>query len=112
YDLRMENLRIESGYVAMDKSEETGSLLQAAGSIYTLGRMGRVILEGEVAYSHGGERPYRLNDSQAWFEETAPWAPVYSDTSGTQLQSWIGKSDFASSFRMGLESETLTPYLS
>ncbi|MCB0410921.1 MAG: hypothetical protein KDD22_00235, partial [Bdellovibrionales bacterium] len=112
YNYHGEDLQIDSGYVAFNKSAETGSLLQAAGPIYALGRLSTVIIEGEICYTRGGDRPYRLNDSETWFSKTAPWAPIYSNTSGTQLQDWIGKSAFAYSLRLGLEYESFTPYLS
>lgn len=112
YQLHMQDLQIEASYVGQTRTQETGALLQSAGALYTIGRLGSLILESEVAMSRGGERPYRLNNNETWFERTTPYAPVYSDYDGLRQQGWVGKMDWAFSFRSGLEYETYTPYIS
>lgn len=92
-------------------TEHTGALLAAAASLYSIGRLGPYILEGELTGSKAGSAPYRLARTGDWFEDTAPFQPVYSDVFGTH-QNWIGKTDGAASFRIGYETSSTVPYLS
>lgn len=89
----------------------TGSLLAGAASVYCIGRLGFVILENEWTLSKAGDAPYRLSRSGTWFEDVTPYQPIYADVFG-QHQNWIGKTDYATSFRLGYEyNDSTTPYL-
>lgn len=102
--------------VGHDKSEETGSLLEAAASlnIYTFGLPGftsDLFVEGEVTMSKAGKAPYRLTRSGEWFEQTSPFQPVYSDYYGT-TQDWVGKTGSAYALKVGHKlSDTFLPYV-
>lgn len=104
------DFRLEIEYVAHTQAKETGSLLEAAGSIYNIFRAGGFLVENEVTYSSAGERPYRISRDGQWFEETTPFQPVYSDYYGNR-QNWLGKEDVAYSLRVGLEKDNTVPYL-
>lgn len=105
-----DDFRFEGRYVGHTQASETGSLLEAAGSAYTIFRAGSLVFEGEYTVSKAGGNPYEVSRSSQWFEETAAWLPVYADQAG-ELQNWIGKADSAFSFRVGAESESFVPYV-
>lgn len=105
-----DDFRIEGKYVTHTRSEETGSLLESAGSVYTIGEFGNLVLEAEVTMSKAGEAPYRIDKTTNWFEETSPWQPVYKDIAGNR-QGWIGETDYAYALKAGIRFGDVTPYL-
>ena len=110
---RTENSRVWIGAAGHTKSEETGSLLEHAASAYGIFRLAdRFIFEGELIGAKNGKRPWRLDRSGTWFEQTTTpgFYPIYSDYNGT-LQDWLGKTDFATSLRLGFEiKDDIIPY--
>ncbi len=107
---RTEKFRLEGKYVGHNKAHETGSLLQSAGSIYTVADMNNFLVEAEVTMSKAGDNPYQLNDSGEWFDVVSPWGPVYEDLN-EQPHDWIGQTDYAYAFKAGYRFETFTPYV-
>jgi hypothetical protein len=95
------------------KQRKTGSLIERAESAYGIFRLGSgFIFEGEFVRTTAGARPWRLDRSGTWFEQTsAPgFYPVYSDYNGN-LQNWLGKTDFAAGVRLGFEiKDDVIPY--
>ena len=104
-----DQFRFEADYVAHNKSEETGSLLEAAGSVYSIVKFNSIITDVEVTYSKAGAKPYNLSRTNDWFEETSPFMPIYSDYY-MQKQDWISRGAFAWNFRLGMEISNSTPY--
>ncbi|MCB0371064.1 MAG: hypothetical protein KDD45_17005, partial [Bdellovibrionales bacterium] len=107
---RSENFRFEGKYVGHTKDDETGSLLQSAGSLYSIVNTGSLLLEGEVTMSRAGSKPYRLDKESSWFQQTSPWQPVYKDVAGNR-QDWIGKTDYAYAFKAGMKWGDIVPYI-
>lgn len=107
---RTNKFRFEGKYVGHNKAHETGSLLQSAGSLYSVADINSFLLEAEATMSKAGDAPYRLNDSGEWFGEVSPWQPVYKDIGGTK-QSWIGQTDYAYALKAGVRLGNVTPYL-
>lgn len=103
-------LRIKLQAVGHTDSHRTGSLLAQAASIYGIGRIGSFILENEWTASKAGDSPYRLTRDGVWFEDLSPFQPIWKDVFGNR-QGWIGKTDFATSFRLGFQQENSVPYL-
>jgi hypothetical protein len=101
--------RIEFKYVGHTEAEETGSLLESAGSIYGIKRQGPVFLEGEVTYTRAGSRPWRLSRTSGWFEQTTSpgFQPVYSTYNG-DTQDWVGKAGYGIATRAGFEIDDIT----
>lgn len=108
---RSQNHRVEAKYVTHSKSEETGSLLEAGGFIYSISDWGLFMMENEWTYSQAGKRPYRLARSGEWFENTSPYLPIYSDRFQDH-QDWLGKSGWAYSLRIGPKFDNFVPYAS
>jgi hypothetical protein len=110
---RSKSARVWLGAVGHTKSEETGSLLEQAASLYGIFRLkSGFIFEGEFVGTKAGRRPWRLSRSNNWFEQTTTpgFFPVYSDYNGN-FQDWFGKTDFATGVRLGFEvREDLIPY--
>lgn len=110
---RSKEARIWLGAVGHTKAEETGSLIEQAASLYGIFRLGGgFIFEGELVQTKAGSRPWRLNRSGTWFEQTTTpgFYPVYSDYNGN-IQDWVGKTDIATGFRLGYEIEDdIIPY--
>ncbi len=110
---RTENARIWFGVAGQNKTKETGSLIQSAQSAYGIFRLEeRFILEAEYIRARNGKRPWRLDRSGTWFEqtETPGFFPIYSDYTG-KTQEWVGATDHAFSFRFGYEvTKDLVPY--
>lgn len=104
-------LRIKFQAVGHTESRRTGSLLAGAASIYGIGRVGQFVIENEWTASKAGDAPYRLTRDGAWFEDFSPFQPIWSDVFGNK-HGWIGKTDFATSLRVGFKRENSTPYLS
>lgn len=103
-------------YVGHTEDAETGSLLESAGSIYNLSRVGRFMIEAEITASKGGSQPYRIDASTAWFDTSDPaFVPtsqrVYRD-SAQNLQDWVNDWGAAASFKFGVRREGYTPYFS
>lgn len=103
--------------VGHDKSEETGSLLEAAASLnfYTFGLpwgfFSDLFVEGEITVTKAGKAPYRTSRTSTWFEQTSPFQPVYSDYYGN-TQDWVGKTDSAYALKLGHKlSDTFLPYV-
>ncbi len=107
---RSEEFRFEGKYVGHSKAHETGSLLQSAASLYAIAELNNFVIEAEATMSKAGDAPYRIDRSEAWFEETTPWQPVYRDIAGT-TQSWIGETDYAYALKMGIRVNDITPYV-
>ena len=107
---RTNKFRFEGKYVGHNKAHETGSLLQSAGSLYSVADMNNFLVEAEATMSKAGDAPYRLSDSGEWFGEVSPWQPVYKDIGGTN-QSWIGQTDWAYALKTGYRFGNVTPYL-
>lgn len=103
-------LRLKFQAAGHTETQRTGSLLAGAASVYGIGRAGQLIFENEWTVSKAGEAPYRLRRDNEWFEDITPFQPVYADVFGAR-QSWIGKTDFATSFRLGYQMDSTTPYL-
>ena len=107
-----ETTRASFAAVGHTEADETGSLLKRAAAFYGIHRSNRLVFEGETVVSTAGKNAWRLNRANTWFEQTTfpTYQPVYSDYNGTR-QNWLGKTDFALSFRMGMQmSDTWTPY--
>jgi hypothetical protein len=103
-------------YVGHTEDAETGSLLKSAASLYTLNRLGNIMIEFEGTASEGGAKPYRLNRSFTWFETEGPLGAdiqqrIYKDTAGN-LHNWVGKWGYAGSLKLGLIQDGYTPYFS
>lgn len=114
--LRDKNNFISIQYVGHTKDGETGSLLKSAASVYSLNRLGQVMLEVEGTASEGGAQPYRLSRATNWFEVGDPIGAdaqqrVYKDRNG-EIQNWVGEWGFAGSLKVGLVQKDYTPYLS
>lgn len=93
------------------KSEETGSLLEAAGSLNGFTFLGDIFVEAEATVTKAGKAPYRLSRSDDWFEQQTPFQPIYSDYYGNR-QDWLGKTDAAFALKVGHKmSDTLLPYV-
>lgn len=103
-------LRIKFQAVGHTETRRTGSLLAGAASVYGIGRVGNLIFENEWTASKAGDAPYRLARNGEWFEDITPFQPVYADVFGNR-QSWIGQTDFATSFRLGFQRGSSIPYL-
>lgn len=112
-NLREENTRLWLGAAGHTKAEETGSLIEKAASAYVIHRTSPgLILEAEVVGTKAGKRPWRLARNSTWFEQTTTpgFYPIYSDYNGN-LQDWLGKTDFATSLRLGYEvKDDVIPY--
>lgn len=110
---RSESTRIWLGAVGHTQAEETGALHEHAASLYGIFRFPEgLIFEGEFVTAKNGKQPWRLSRSGTWFEQTtAPgFFPIYSDYNGN-LQDWLGKTDFATGFKVGYEvQEDVIPY--
>ncbi len=108
---RNPDFRFEAKYVGHTESEETGSLYEAAASVYAIARLGKLLVEPEVAYSKAGKRAYNLDQTGEWFDQITPFQPIYADYRG-KLQDWLGKQDYAYGLRIGYETDTFVPYIS
>ncbi|CAM9807960.1 unnamed protein product [Chrysoparadoxa australica] len=108
-----EESRVWLGVVGHTEAAETGALHQSAASLYGIFRLAnKFIFEGEFVTAKNGSRPWRLNRSGTWFEQTtAPgFYPIYSDYNGN-LQDWLGKTDFAAGAKVGFYlQEDVIPY--
>lgn len=108
-DRKSVELKLE--FVGHDASEETGSLLESAGSFYLTSRLSRFVFDTEVTVSKAGANPWPTPRGTTWFETTSPFRKVYSDYFGNAKQDWVGKTDLGVSIRAGFELESITPYL-
>ncbi len=108
-----ETTRLSLAAVGHTQSDETGSLLEKAAAFYAIHKNeSGLIFEGEIVGATAGKNAWRLNRSSTWFEQTTfpTFQPVYSDYNGDR-QNWLGRTDFAASFRMGFElNDVWTPY--
>ncbi|EQC44250.1 hypothetical protein [Bacteriovorax sp. Seq25_V] len=104
-------MKVELKYVTQDKSEQTGALLQSAASVYGLFNiLDSFLFEAEVTYSKAGKAPWNVNRSKSWFDKTAPFQPIYADSTN-KLQDWIGKSDTAYAVKLAYMLDDVTPYV-
>ncbi len=105
------NFRILGEYAVHDKDKETGSLLKAAGSLTSAVLIKNLILSGEVGMSQAGRNPYRVKNGGGWFEDEAPFHPVYSSVNG-KPHSWIGSTDYAYMAKVGYRfGKSFVPYV-
>lgn len=110
-NLDREDLDFKIEFVGHDSAEETGSLLEYAGSSYLISRFGGLVFDAEFTLSKAGPRPWYIPRGTTWFETTSPFRKIYSDFFGTNTQDWIGKTDFAIGSRIGYEIGDVTPYV-
>ncbi|MCO4795560.1 MAG: hypothetical protein KC493_17710 [Bacteriovoracaceae bacterium] len=108
-DRDLAKMKIE--LVGHDSSDETGSLLEYAGSFYLIGGFSGLVFDTEFTISKAGERPWYTPRGTTWFETTSPFRKIYSDYFGNAGQDWIGKTDFGAGLRVGYEMGDVTPYL-
>ncbi|OIQ19158.1 MAG: hypothetical protein BM556_07685 [Bacteriovorax sp. MedPE-SWde] len=105
------SLKLTFDYVTHTEAEEAGSLLETAASANLLMKLPKnILLEAEVTYSKAGKAPWNVSRSGNWFNETAPFQPIYADTS-SNVQDWVGKSDTAFAIKAGVVMEKQTPYV-
>lgn len=101
---------------------ETGSLLKSSLGAYALMQpTSKLIFDLELSVSEAGERAYRVDRRNDWFEvneniSVDPRQRVYSDRQNN-LQDWLGKTGYAAIARLGTpiklsEKKSYTPYLS
>lgn len=106
--------RISFAAVGHTQSEETGSLLSKAASLYALHKnKNGFIIEGELVGATAGKNAWHLNRSGTWFEQTTfpTFQPIYKDYNGKR-QNWLGKTDFATGLRVGYEfNDKWIPYV-
>jgi hypothetical protein len=110
-NFKQQDMRFRLEYVGHTQSEETGSLLEAAGSLYYIQRLmlfddQSLLFEFEGTYSHAGKRAWRISRTENWFERTTSpgFDPIYADLN-RNLQDWLGQKDYAISTRVGIEIE-------
>jgi len=104
-------MKIEFKYVTHDKSEQTGSLLESAASFYGLFNvLDSFLFEGEITYSKAGKAPWNVNRSKSWFDKTAPFQPIFADSTN-KIQDWVGKSDSAYALKLAYVFDGATPYV-
>jgi hypothetical protein len=108
---RTNNSRTEAKFVGHSDADRTGSLLKNAASVYSINRVGRIMLEGEVTYSEAGNQPYDVSRTGEWFAETTAYRPIFSDRF-LNHENWIGKRDAAGSLKVGWIQDRNIPYLS
>jgi hypothetical protein len=82
-----DDFRFEGRYVGHTQASETGALLEAAGSAYLIHRLGNFIYEIEHTVSKAGGSPYEISREDQWFEQPAPWYPIYADFAD-ELEDW------------------------
>lgn len=92
-----------------NKTEETGALLAQAASFNARFFVNDFFFDTELTYSKAGKAPYRLSRSTSWFEQTAPFQPVYADFYGQTLD-FINKPDAAFALKVGHRFGNLLPY--
>jgi len=98
-------------YVAHNKSEETGSLLEAAGSIQAKLNLGKMVFLTEYTMSKAGKKAWNLSRSGTGFKDFTPFYPIYADNLG-QKQNWLGKTDSAVMLKAGYSMDSVVPYVS
>ncbi len=96
-------------FAGHNRAEETGSLLAQAASLNGRTIWNEWFIDGEVSYSKAGKKPYNLSRTSDWFEQTAPFQPVYSDFFGA-TQDWVDKSDTAFALKLGRRFNDFLPY--
>ncbi|MBT4762653.1 MAG: hypothetical protein HOO06_13220 [Bdellovibrionaceae bacterium] len=95
-----------------NNSEETGALIESAGSAYLISQFSNMVVEAELTATSAGQQPWRLSSTSNWFEKTTTFEPYYWDDNG-DTQKWVGKTDAALMLTLGIRlSETSTPYIS
>ncbi len=90
---------------------ETGALLDSALSLQLTQWVGHFVGNLEWTATRAGTEPYRLRKDNAWFQDTTPFHPVYSDYYGNK-QDWLGKTDTAELVKAGWKFDNWVPYLS
>ena len=103
-------LQVAAQFVTHDKSEETGSLLESAASLRTKLFLSNFLFEAELTASKAGAAPYRLTRDGNWFSQTSPYEPLYTNKDD-QHQDWLGETDFAYSFKLGIQLKKMAPYI-
>ena len=98
-------------FISQDKSNETGALIEDAGSISYFQRFSNFHIKTEFTATKAGAAPYRISRSTNWFEDVALNRPVYSDLNG-DAHDWIGKSDQAYLLKLGYKFNDTLSYLS
>ncbi len=104
-------------YVGQTNSDETGALLESAGSFYSLTRLSSLIYELEISASQGGELPWRLDRNgnlgdTSLFSAFAATNRTYAHLNTSDLQEWVGEWGYAGSLKLGLANEKYRPYIS
>ncbi|MBC7661872.1 MAG: hypothetical protein H7249_19440 [Chitinophagaceae bacterium] len=98
-------------YATHMNSAETGALLDSALSLQYNVWMGNFVGNVEWTASRAGTEAYRLGSDGAWFQDTTPFRPVYSDYYGKK-QDWLGKTDSAELIKAGWKVGSWVPYVS
>lgn len=93
-----------------NKTEETGALLAHGATLNARFFVDQWFFDTELTYTKAGKRPYRLSRSGEWFEQVAPFQPVYADYFGTP-QDWIDQADGAFSLKVGYKYGQSIPYV-
>lgn len=108
-----DDTKVNFQYLAHDKTDETGSLLESATSLNIFKRVSSFIFEWESTMSAAGEKPYLIDPETRWFrnQTPAPFLPTYADTNGKR-QDWLGEQGFGHSLKIGYNTKSYTPYLS
>ena len=97
-------------YASHNNGAQGGSILDAAWSLQLAHNFGPVSVEFERTWSKASDNAWNLNDDMSWFEDVAPFRPVYSDYYGRR-QDWLGKTDAATMIKTGYTLGALTPFI-
>jgi hypothetical protein len=97
-------------YATHTNAEQGGSMLDAAWSLQLNQRVGPAVVNFERTWTKAATNPYRLNNDMSWFQDIAPFRPVYSDYYGNR-QDWLGKTDAATMLKAGYTFGAITPFL-
>lgn len=103
-------------FVGHNQSEQTGSLLKNALSIQAQSGFNLknlpITIKAEATQTTAGKKPYDLNRSGSWFNNSSStWSPYYSEYNTLNQQNWAGKTDRAFSLKVAVAAkENVSPY--
>lgn len=103
--------KINFQYLAHNNTDETGALLQSAGSINVFKRFGKFIVELETTMTEAGKNPYNVDPNTRWFRNQTPFLATYSDRNGNR-QNWFDHTGFGHSLKIGMNLGKITPFVS
>ena len=97
-------------YVSHDQAAKTGALLAKANSVqYSHNDKQGLSIDLERGETKAGLAPIQLSRDYSWFEQRAPFYPVYADYYG-KPQSWIDQTGTAYSIKVGYHRDQSLPY--